>query len=190
MKTKGLNNRIQALSKEKQILFCFHVIKRLWPNYIVFYKAEKFGDPNFIDKINLAVDDFFKENLNSFQMARINEEVEEIGPHSNTYSSLLSSYALNAAAACYDILVLIANDDPESAIRTSELGLNTVYLSVIDKMNLQTTNADDEIDESHEMQNELTFQNNLITRLQKVQDIHLLIEEAFDIEYESNIGLK
>lgn len=191
---KELNNKILALSKQKQVLFCFHMIKRLWPNYIVFYNAETFGDPNFIDKINLVVDGFFKKSLSRAQLSQINEEVEAIGPHSEDYPSVLSSYALDAAAACFDILVLIGDDDPESAIRTSELALNTVYLSVIDKMDLKTTNAqeysDDEIDESQEMKNELTFQNNLIARLNEVQDINLLVEEAFDTEYESNIGLK
>lgn len=194
MKIEEIKNRVLTLPKEKQVLFCFHMIKRLWPNYIAFYNVEKFGDPDFINTVVLVTENYFGNTLNYFLIQDVKKDLLKIIPHSEDYPTLLSAYALDAGAACHHILTLIGEDDFEAAPRVCDLSVNTVYFSVIDKMNLQTTNADEysdeEIDESQEMQNELIFQNNLITRLNEVQDINLLVEEAFDAEYESNIGLK
>jgi len=172
---------IENLSQEKQIIFCIHIAKRLWPNYINFYKTEVFGDILFLDQILDLIKKYLQNDLSKSVLNLKKEELIRIAPDSEEYPGLLSTHALDACAACDDLLSLVIANDKEAAIRASELAINTIFLSVVAKLNL-TQYSEELIYNSNEMNKELSFQEALLKYITDKR-FEELLNEAMDIEY-------
>lgn len=190
-KEKLLIELLARLSRERRILYCIHTAKRLWPNYIVFQKKEGFEDSALINEIIRAAKSYFDNQISTLRIESLRRKIQDYAPHSEDYPIALAAYAIDAASACYHLLTLLISDDPEAAIWAFRLPINTVSISVAEKMNIPQASINfpvDEIENSAELNEEYNFQENLIKRVTN-GEMNELIIEAFDIEYESPIGL-
>lgn len=191
MNQQEISERAHKLIKERQILFCVHLAKRLWPNYIFFIKKEGFGDVNFLDSLLENVKKYITQSNGNLNWDKLKSQIFEITPDSEEFSSLYTSYAADACGACYDLIALIVENDLEAINRIIDSSINSVYLCILNKLNLPSvsnSHPDDKIYNSQEMKNEVNFQKKLLIRIEEGV-ISELIDEAFDVVYLSNIGL-
>lgn len=183
-------NLLKDSSEKKKLVFLIILSKRMQNNYVHFYNISNFGNPDILDFIKenairyLLFDEYNKNLLQNLKI-----ELDNIGPDSEDFGSVESTYALDCCCIFYDILeFLINNDCEDSIIRGSKLSQNTVYVSIEDALSNRNENADDEVIMKHElMRKEISFQNEIINSIINTKDEE--ISNLLKVDYENCINL-
>ena len=184
-------DRLRNLDSKKQLVFCIVIAKRLIPNYDFFHRREGFGSPASLrDIIELGLAYLEKKEISLEKLSKHMAEIKSLAPDSEEYSSIHSTFAIDAVAACYDILSLLESEDLNAALRTSGLAINSVDISVLDRLSADSSIEDPEflISSSEEMKNEIQFQKSLLDRINSLS-LEEVVVIASDAPYKSNITL-
>ncbi len=118
----------QNLSREKQILFCLILARRLYPNYAHFQRLQNFGDTRILQACFAAAEEAFF-NLPSGNFDKLREELLLVSPDTGDFPNEVgASYALDACAICDAILCLIEENASDSTKRAVNLTIETAYV--------------------------------------------------------------
>jgi uncharacterized protein YjaG (DUF416 family) len=177
----AFKNELHTLNREDSLIYCIHIAKRLWPDYVRFYEIENFGDVFLINDILQVSETFIKHGIKrEEEIHELSERLDKAGPSSEDFPSVESTYALNACCCCYDILALLNEDDKEAAARSYEIALETIYIKVIDQQ--PDDYPEEQAYHSVEMQEEYRLQESLLQRI-KSGNRPELITDTFSLNY-------
>jgi uncharacterized protein YjaG (DUF416 family) len=178
--------RSQNLSREKQILFCLILARRLYPNYAHFQRLQNFGDIGILQACFAAAEEAFF-NLPSGNFDKLREDLLLVSPDTGDFPNEAgASYALDACAICDAILCLIEENAADATKRAASLSIETGYI-----FSLDTGEWEDHmpLENSPTIVREVEYLEQLVVKIAtsdftEVRD--LASEENFQV---SNIGL-
>ena len=125
---KNVIERSQNLSREKKILFCLILARRLYPNYAHFQRLQNFGDTRILQACFAAAEEAFF-NLPSGNFDKLREELLSVSPDTGDFPNEVgASYALDACAICDAILCLIDENASDSTKMAVNLTIETAYV--------------------------------------------------------------
>lgn len=173
MQSKINLNLIKDSSEKKKLTFLIILGKRMLNNYTHFFNITNFGNPKILELINenairYLLFDEYNENL----LQDLKIELDKMGPDSEEFGFVETTYALDCCCIFYDILEFLINKDHEnSIIRGSGLSENTVYVFIEEQLSNDNKECTDEIIYSHElMKKEISFQNRIINTIAGTKD--------------------
>jgi uncharacterized protein YjaG (DUF416 family) len=142
LRESKIADNLKDLSKDRQVLFGLHMIKRLWPNYVYFFRQEGFGDLYLFDEVLAQVKNYFDKKVNTSKVKALNEKILNNTPDSEEYDSIYSTFALDAGGGMDALLNLLSTDDKEEVLRITDLSISTVYIFVLDGLNIPSVSSD------------------------------------------------
>lgn len=121
-----LAHQITSLSPTKRIAFGLDICRRLFPDYLSFFAAYQWGNPEVLkrsmDYINFAMHDEINEDIVNGLM----DELDIIIPDTEEFGDFLTSYAINAACAIWELLEYLLDNDQTHMMHISSLATDTV----------------------------------------------------------------
>lgn len=139
-----IKNDIKRFSLEECFIFSILILRGLIPNYTYFSRNESFGNNSTISKIyNLGINFLVNGELNE-DLERLENELLVASPNSEDFPSVYSTYALDVASVCYDILSILKSEDhTEATLRTSEISENTSYIFTLESLAKEEYNEEE-----------------------------------------------
>src|SRR4030095_9118304 len=110
--TDELKNRLNSLSKEKQLLFGLLAAERFFVCYKIFNRREKFGDVvHLLEAMSLIEKCVLGEKPDKVVVEKYKALVDKSIPDIDDFGSVNSSLALNVSAIIYEALNLEMNGE-------------------------------------------------------------------------------
>lgn len=129
---KNVIEQAQNLSREKQILFCLILARRLYPNYAHYHRLQNFGDLGILQACFATAEASFF-TLASGNFDKLREDLLLVSPDTVDFPNEVgASYALDACAICDAILCLIEENAADATKRAASLSIETVYIFSLD----------------------------------------------------------
>jgi uncharacterized protein YjaG (DUF416 family) len=171
---KEIKNDVVKLSRTKRTLFSVVNCEKLLPNYVAFQEHNGWGNYHELQE---SIDITYQYLINSSlfkddDFFELLERMDNVTPHTEEFSGILTSFALDACTAIESTLRYILSDDVEYVMEVVTYAYDTVDMFIQEKDNLDPN--DKEIDERIRndvfMQREKARQKELILRLSKLKN--------------------
>jgi uncharacterized protein YjaG (DUF416 family) len=156
-----LHIRLSKFSHSELVLFSLSFAERMLPNYNFFVKAHSWGNVTILRKaLDSAWHWLDNHKVNRSVLESIREKCFEQAPHTEMFSSVYVSPALDAANSVADVIGLVLLGDIEIAIEVASFGRDTVdmYVQELDNMLPNSSNHEQLILHHPMMQAELSSQ--------------------------------
>lgn len=181
-----IKNDIQALNKRNKIVYCLLISEKLLPNYKYFCNIYKFGEIKKLEQIIDILYDyvFDKINVSHEEINIYLNEIEEITPDTNDYSTILVSFALDACTAIISTLNFIKSENDNHVLDVASYARDTVDMFIQERDDLDLNNRELEtlIENDNLMKKEKEKQKRIIEYLKKHDIINkMFIEELREI---------
>lgn len=176
----------QNLSREKQILFCLILARRLYPNYVHFQRLQNFGDIGIPQAcFAIAEEAFF--NLPSGNVDKLREDLLLVSPDTEDFPNEIGAcYALDACAICDTLLVLISEGEFKSMKYAVDLSIDTVYYYASEIGEMDNTSP---LENSPTIVREVEYLEQLVAKM-TTNDFAEVRDLASEANFQvSNIGL-
>ncbi len=135
---ENINNRINNLSYIQKLTFVYIMFQRLFPNYVAFYKHEKWGNPEILQKAAIAFKDLIIKQTNlTDETKNIIAELKKVTPDTDEFTGFSASLALDTCAMLLEGFAFAADKNNRRMIdiSTSSLDLTQMYIEFRDKTN-------------------------------------------------------
>ena len=170
---ENIQQRLNKLSFYHKLAYVYLLSQRLFPNYLIFNKKEKWGNPNLLQEANdLLRKIIISQVYSELDIQEITKELEKVTPDTDDFSGFLTSLALDSCASLLEGLSFILDKDNQRLqdISTSALDLTQMYIEF-----KNNADYDDYCFENQLFVEELNFQINIIELLENQQ----IIDEKF-----------
>ena len=170
---ENVHQRLIKLPFYHQLTFVYLLSKRLFPNYLIFNKKEKWGNPNLLqDANNLLKKMIISQTDAEINIERITEKLDNVTPDTDDFAGFLTSLALDACASLLEGFAFITDRDNQRLqdISISALDLTQMYIEF-----KNNADFDDYCFEDQLFVEELKFQLNVVELLEKQK----VIDENF-----------
>lgn len=170
--TVTLKNELLKLPRAHRVAFAASCSQRLVRNYEKFSGMEKWGKP---DVLRTALDEVWRSlEGGQLEIARIEslaEQCEAAAPDTETFSSLYTSAALDAASAIVETLRCCEDGQPDHAVNAATSARDSVDMYIQMRNDLDPTGKamEDVIVADPLMQRELQKQQQDLTALKQVK---------------------
>jgi len=139
--SKQLATQLASLEPKARIDFGLDIARRLLPDYLNFYQEYQWGNPEVlkraIDYITYASGDEVDELIVNGLM----DELDLIIPDTEEFGDFLTSYAINAACAIWELLEYLIDNDQTHLMHMSSLVTDTIDFKLQEE-NSELTSAE------------------------------------------------
>ena len=177
---ENIQQRLEKLPLYHKLAFVYLLSKRLFPNYLIFNKKEKWGNPSLLQKANSLLKKIIvSQTYAEKDIKKITEQLDKITPDTDDFAGFLTSLALDACASLLEGLTFIIDKDNQRLqdISNSALDLTQMYIEF-----KNDADFDDYCFEDQLFIEELNFQLNTVKLLEKQQ----VIDDKFLTESKIN----
>lgn len=156
-----LLSNIEKMTREKRIAFGASCCERLLPNYKKFTETENWGDyslmRNILDKIWGHV---LNNPISEVRIKQMMEECNNMTPDSEDFSSIYTSFAIDAGGAIHETLNCCLDSKSEHIVDVASFARDSVdmFIQERDNMDYSEINFEEKILNDFLMQNELQRQ--------------------------------
>ncbi|KLT63762.1 DUF416 family protein [Pedobacter sp. BMA] len=130
--------QLASLSPIQRIAFGLDICKRLYPDYLEFFQEYQWGNPEIlkrsIDYTGYAMNDEVDEQLVNGLM----DELDLVIPDTEEFGDFLTSYAINAACAVWELLEYLLDQDQTHLMHISNMIIDTIDFKLQEKDNTLT----------------------------------------------------
>jgi uncharacterized protein YjaG (DUF416 family) len=159
---------VEQLSFRKQLVFAYHLAKRLLPNYEVFAKEEEWGDKKILENALFFIKEtIIKEKIYQEKLQEVIDSLLRVTPDTDDFGSVQSSLALDVCVLLLETLESMKNQDKQQLSSIASLSFNSLRMWIEDRDN---TFDESHIDNDPLMQKEITFQRELINKLANIDE--------------------
>lgn len=191
---KQILEELNDISEVHRIAFAASCCERMLPNYKKFVEVENWGDyesfRKFLNQIwGHIIGNYLKEEYVMNSM----DKCFEIGPDSEDFESVYTSYAIDLGSAIYHTLKYCLTTDIKNLLAVANAAISTVDLFVQEKYNMDPNdpNLEFKICNDELMQTEIIMQRDDLKLLAKNANLDEQFVELFrsKVEGKSNIEL-
>ncbi|MBI2377228.1 MAG: DUF416 family protein [Deltaproteobacteria bacterium] len=132
-----LRKALLGLAPQQRLAFGLSCSERLYPNYVVFTGEQGWGEPKTLRAaLDLAWDALLGQAPPLDAVRHLKKHVEDAGPDTGDFGTILVSSALDAATTAGLVLKLVEADDADLAVEIASLARDTVdmYVQVIEHL--------------------------------------------------------
>ena len=158
-----------ALNVAGRLTFALSCAERMLPNYRRFVRENDWGDPLVLrEALDLGWSWLENHRISSDAARRLRDACFEQAPHTEDFSSILVSSALDAANSAANIAELLIEPDVEKAVEIASYGRDTVdmYVQELEDMPPNAPDLEERIRRHEMMQRELTRQREAIEAIE------------------------
>ncbi|GAB4192661.1 MAG: YjaG family protein [Wenzhouxiangellaceae bacterium] len=191
-----LKKRLGKLDSDRQLAFGAACCERLLPNYKAFQGDTGWGSLRPIrDALNLVWSSVGGQKRGSSEIRHIISECESVGPDSDDFESLYTSFAQDACFAVCSLLDYLLNSDAERIVQAATYATDSVDLFVqeIENMDPNDPELEQKIVTHPLMQRELAQQEKELQMIERASSLtpELLtqLRSAWDNNGKSNLDL-
>lgn len=152
---------LAQLSKASCIAFGISCCERIYPNYVAFSQATRWGDSDILRaSLDMAWHHLDDEKLTCEVASRYSEQCELAIPSSDDFGNALSTYAQDSALAVCTLLDYFCTSELERIAQTASFAVDTVDLFVqdVDEIPAICVDREDRILQHELMQSEIRRQ--------------------------------
>jgi hypothetical protein len=143
MTEDAIRENAATLSRPAKIAFVLSIAERLFPNYVVFSRRRRWGDPTTLRRaMDVAWDLLSGEVPSAKTLRELRQAVEEAAPDTEKFKDPLVSAALDAATAVESLVNLLRDDDAEHVVDATSYARDTVDLYVQELEDMDTDDPD------------------------------------------------
>ena len=189
-----ISQRLDYMSESQRVAFAASCCERLLPNYKKFVEVDNWGDYNSLRRIlNRIWNHASGQIISNDEIRQFLKICYDVVPNSDDFTSMYTSYAIDAGASLYNTLKYCLEGDIKCLTSVVDASINTVDLFIQEKYNIcpSDPNLEQKITSEKLMQTELKKQ---LEDLNLIEN-HLIIDEQFltsfrsPLEGKSNIEL-
>ncbi len=170
---ENTQKRLEKLSFYHKLAFAYLLSKRLLPNYLIFNKKEKWGNPSLLQNANnLLKEIIVSQTYVERDIKKISEQLEKETPDTDDFVGFLTSLALDACASLLEGLAFVIDKDKQRIQDISNSALDLVQMFIEFR---NDTDYDDYCFDDKLFIEELNFQLNTVERLEK----QVIIDKEF-----------
>lgn len=184
---EDIKGKLKSLTTEQQLLFAALTCERLFPNYVYFHKRFDWGDPKvLLDSIEIIYQSLFIKTLfGSDEIQEHAEAVDMVTPHTEDYSEVFVSFALDACTSVYSTLNFMLDQNLDHIADVASYARDTVdmFIQVRDNLDMHVNDLETRIANDPLMIQEKSRQLSIIEKLKSLNDEDVtdsLIEDLRD----------
>lgn len=186
-----IRNGVIKLSRKQRILFCVLTCERLLPNYKHFEKENNWGNHEVLQE---SIDMIYQYLINDKLFAaddvlELLERVDSVTPHTEDFTGILTSFALDACTSIESTLNFILNNKLEHVMEVVSYAYDTVDMFVQEKENMDPNDRylEEKIRNDVFMQRERRRQKELVERITELQTDNITNEVINDLRSSQEI---
>ena len=121
-----LSSQLAALSKAQRLVFGLDICKRMLPDYLGFFQEYKWGDPEVLQRAINYIAAHVDTEIEEEQVNQLMDELDLVMPDTEEFGDFVTSFALNAACAIWELLEYLLDDNQTHLMYISSLIAETI----------------------------------------------------------------